>query len=553
MDKPQTKEEFVVPRVERSPRMAEPNQRWLWYGYIWIAALLVFRLGYVASGTIELSNDEAYQRLWSKHLALSYYSKPPGNAFIQSAGTRLWGDTQFGVRFFPPIFAGILSVVLLRFMAREVGARASCLLLLIITIAPLMSVGAILMTVDPPLVLCWTLAMVAGWRAFQRDGGTKQWLLAGLAAGLGFLCKYSAAYLIVCWAVFFLCWAPARMHLRKPGPYLALLIFALCTLPVILWNMQHGWVTARHVADNAGMASAWHPTLRYFLEFVFLEVLLLNPVFFVAALWAMAAFWKRRRENPLGLYFFCLGGLVFLGHLVYSLHSRILPNWIAPAVLPMYCLMVMYWDTRWREGLRAIKSWLIGGLAFGLTVVIFAHNTDLIGKIVGQPLPGDVDPLRRVRGYQETAARVERAREKLLQEGKPAFIICGHYGITGLFSFYLPEAKAALRTKPLVYCLSSRKPENQLYFWPEYRYVERRKGENAIYVTEPGTARLERGWFWKWLAGREVVVAKEPTPVSPPPLLLQQFDSVANLGVKEIRVDGRIMKRVQLFECRNLH
>jgi len=411
-----------------------------------------------------LSNDEAYQWLWSKHLALSYYSKPPGIAFIQSAGTRLWGDTQFGVRFFPPIFAGILSVVLLRFMAREVGARASFLLLLIITSAPLMSVGAILMTVDPPLVLCWTLAMVAGWRAVQRDGGTKQWLLAGLAAGLGFLCKYSAAYLIVCWAVFFLCWAPARMHLRKPGPYLALLIFALCTLPVILWNMQHGWVTARHVADNAGMASAWHPTLRYFLEFVFLEVLLLNPVFFVAALWAMAAFWKRRRENPLGLYFFCLGGLVFLGHLVFSLHSRILPNWIAPAVLPMYCLMVMYWDTRWREGLRAIKGWLIGGLAFGLTVVIFAHNTDLIGKIVGQPLPGDVDPLRRVRGYQETAARVEQAREKLLQEGKPAFIICGHYGITGLFSFYLPEAKAALRTKPLVYCLSSRKPENQLYF-----------------------------------------------------------------------------------------
>src|SRR5216684_2816241 len=257
--------------AESPPRNAQLDQRWLWLGYFFIAGLLLFRLGYIASGIIELSNDEAYQWLWSKHLALSYYSKPPGIALIQFCGTHIWGDTQFGVRFFSPVFAAILSVVLLRFMAREVGARASFLLLLIITSAPLMSVGAILMTVDPPLVLCWTLAMVAGWRAVQRDGGTKQWLLAGLAAGLGFLCKYSAAYLIVCWAVFFLCWAPARMHLRKPGPYLALLIFALCTLPVILWNMQHGWVTARHVADNAGMASAWHPTLRYFLEFVFLE------------------------------------------------------------------------------------------------------------------------------------------------------------------------------------------------------------------------------------------------------------------------------------------
>jgi hypothetical protein len=157
-----------------------------------------------------------------------------------------------------------------------------------------------------------------------------------------------------------------------------------------------------------------------------------------------------------------------------------------------------------------------------------------------------------VRGYKESAASVEQAREKLLLEGKPAFIICGHYGITGLFTFYLPEARAALPAQPLVYCNVSGKPDNQFYFWPEYRYPDHRKGENAIYVTEQGRARLEPDWFWKWLTGREVQVASEPTPVATPPQLLQQFESVTNLGVQEIKVDGRIMKRLQLFECRNL-
>ena len=245
------------------------------------------------------------------------------------------------------------------------------------------------MTVDPPLVLCCTLAMIAGWRAVQPGGTTSQWLLTGLAAGLGFLCKYSAVYLIICWALFFLLWTPARVQLKKPGPYLALLIFALCTLPVIVWNSQHGWITLHHVADNAGMQTEWHPTLQHFQEFFLQEMGLLNPVFFVGALWAMVAFWKHRQENPLGLYFFCLGGLVFLGHLVYSLHSRILPNWIAPAVLPMYCLMVIYWDARWREGVRAVKGWLIGGLILGLTIVALMHDTGFIGKIAGHPLPGD--------------------------------------------------------------------------------------------------------------------------------------------------------------------
>jgi hypothetical protein len=529
--------------------------RWLRAGYILTAVLLVLRLGYLASNFIELTNDEAYQWLWSKHLALSYYSKPPGIALLQFAGTSLWGDTEFGVRFFSPVVAAALSVVVLRFMAREVGARQGFLLLLIITSAPLMSAGSILMTIDPPLVLCWTLAIIAGWRAVQPEGTTRQWLLVGVAAGLGFLFKYTAAYLVVCFAIFFLLWPPARVHLRKPGPYLALLLLLICTLPTVIWNSQHNWITVQHVSENAGMGSKpkWQPTLRYFWEFFFIEAILLNPVFLIGALWAMAAIWKRRRTSPLDLYLFCTGGLVFLGHWVYSLHSRILPNWIAPAILPMYCLMVIHWDERWREGLRAVKGWLTGGLVLGLSVVALAHDPDLIGKIVGRPLPGDMDPLRRARGYQQSADYVEQVREKLLREGKPVFIICDHYGLTGLFSFYLPEARQALRGQPLVYCTMSTRPENQLYFWPEYRYVDRRKGENAIYVVEPGAVTLEKGWWWPWLTGKDVRFARVPPPVHAPAMLLQEFDSVTDLGVHEIKVDGRVMKRVQLFECRNLH
>src|SRR5215831_17187751 len=378
---------------------AQPSEPWVRAGYWLIGVLLILRWAYVASGIIELSNDEAYQWLWSKHLALSYYSKPPGIALIQFAGTRVWGDTQFGVRFFSPIFAAILSVVTLRFMAREAGGRAAFFLLLIVTSVPLMSVGTVLMTVDPPLVLCWTLAMIAGWRAAQPDGTTAQWVLAGLAAGLGFLCKYSAAYLVVCFGVFFYLWPPARVHLRKRGPWLALLGLGLCTLPVVIWNAQNAWITVRHVASNARLDSTWHPTLRFFWEFFFSELALLNPILFVAAMWATLAFWKRRRENPLGLYFFCMGWTVFLGHLLYSLHSRVQPNWVAPALVPIFCLMVIYWERRWREGLRVIKGWLIAGLVFGLGTVGVLHDTELIGLITGQPLPGDMDPLRRVRGY----------------------------------------------------------------------------------------------------------------------------------------------------------
>ena len=543
--------------AERGVRNAEsPNSQlptpnseleWLRLGTILIIAMLVGRWIYLASGAIELSQDEAYQWIWSKHPALSYYSKPPGIAFIQLAGTSVFGDTQFGVRFFSPLFAAITSLLLLRFLAREVGARPSFWLLLAATATPLLGIGTILMTIDPPLVLCWTWALVAGWRAVQPDGKTRDWLIVGLAMGLGFLCKYNALYLIVCFGIFFALHPPARIQLRRPGPWLALAVFLICTLPVVIWNSRHGWITATHVAGNAGLHGQWHPTLRYFWDFIFQEFALLNPVFFAGAIWAMIGFWKFRRERPLWLYFFCMGAPVFLGHFLWSFHSRILPNWIAPAVLPMFCLMVVYWNER----RRAAKPFFAAGVALGIFAIAIMYQSNLVSRIAGQPLPGEIDPLRRVRAWDVAATLVENAREKLAAEGRPAFIIAGHYGITGLYSFYIPQARDALKSGPLVYSADSDEPENQFYFWPEYNYRARRQGQNAIFVSEAGLYKLESGWVWKWLA-HEPVARIAPAPDSLPPRIAQEFSSVSDLGEQDVKIGDRVFHRVHLWACYNL-
>src|SRR4051812_15837197 len=53
------------------PRPSTLDQHWLRLGYIFIAVALLGQLAYLRSGLIELSEDEAYQWTWSKHLALS--------------------------------------------------------------------------------------------------------------------------------------------------------------------------------------------------------------------------------------------------------------------------------------------------------------------------------------------------------------------------------------------------------------------------------------------------------------------------------------------------
>jgi hypothetical protein len=246
-----------------------------------------------------------------------------------------------------------------------------------------------------------------------------------------------------------------------------------------------------------------------------------------------------------------MGAPLFLAYLLYSFHSRILPNWIAPSLVPLFCLMVIYWDTRWRLGVTKIKGWLVAGLCMGYALVIMGHepdlwkvslsvrrhlpalapasSTNLIAQLAMPYLPLKLDPLHRVRAWDGVARTVGEARQDLLTEGKPVFIIAEHYGLAGTISFYLPEAKESVRGEPLVYCQSTEKPENQFYFWPGY---DGRKGQNAIFVNE-----LDRD---------------NAQPEFPPARLLKEFESVTDLGVREVLYHDQVCRALQLFACRGL-
>jgi hypothetical protein len=351
----------VVPVSPTSSPVAVADAQLLRLGYILIGAMLLARLVYLASGKIELTEDEAYQWVWSKHPALSYYSKPPMIAYTQWLGTHLWGDTEFGVRFFSPVITALVSLLLLRFLTREVNARAGLGVVIALSTAPMAAVGSILMTIDPLNVMFWAVAMISGWHAVRLDS-TKHWAWTGLWMGLDFLSKYTALFQWLSWAVFFVFWPPARKQLRRPGPWLALGINLLCTLPVLYWNWQHEWITVTHLANRSGLDNAWKPTLRFFWDFLAVEPLLLNPVYFVFIVWAAVAFWYRPPRSGVMVYFFSMGAPLFLFYFLYTFRARVQGNWIAPAVAPLFCLAVVYWEARWREGARRVKPFFIAGL-----------------------------------------------------------------------------------------------------------------------------------------------------------------------------------------------
>src|SRR5262245_53362283 len=93
-----------------------------------------------------------------------------------------------------------------------------------------------------------TVALAAAVRLMDpRPARTDIWIwaLLGLAAGLAWWASQMAAMLLGATALGLLVARP--VVLRGPGPYLALGLFGIGSLPFWWWNIRHEWATFHHL------------------------------------------------------------------------------------------------------------------------------------------------------------------------------------------------------------------------------------------------------------------------------------------------------------------
>jgi hypothetical protein len=98
-----------------------------------------------------------------------------------------------------------------------------------------------------------TLTLAAAVRLVEPLPGRRQepaWVLLGLAAGLAWWTSPMVAMLLGASAAGLLVARPAV--LAGPGPYAALALSALASLPFWLWNARHEWATFHHLLTWGG-------------------------------------------------------------------------------------------------------------------------------------------------------------------------------------------------------------------------------------------------------------------------------------------------------------
>jgi 4-amino-4-deoxy-L-arabinose transferase-like glycosyltransferase len=512
--------------------------------WFFILALTAIRLSMLA--TTDLEFDEAHYWMWSERLAPAYFSKGPAIAFAMRASTAVFGANEFGVRFFSPLLAAGTSLLLFYFARRLFSATAGLWAVIAVNVTPIFNIGAILMTIDALSVFFWLAAMFTFWLAVEKSPRFSwYWPFTGLLIGLGFLSKYTNAFELVS-IVLALALAPRlRQEFARPGLYLLLGMFALCTVPPIMWNAQHAWVTLMHLRSRGGLEQgfSFHPV--EVLSFLGQHFLAYSPFLFLALAWGVIGSWRRVNQQFKVLFLMWFGLPVFLFYSLLSLNKAAAPNWDGLAFLGFGLLAIYFWWER-LEASVLLRLGAAVAILVGLTMTIIALDTDLL-RTAGYELRRS-DPSDRMRGWKSATSALEKVRNDLEAKlGEKLFLIADARDRASEISFYLRDKRAEGPGHPPVYITESQDMVNQFSFWPRYdEFVELKPGasrpEGEVYTEENGI---------NLFVGRDALFIRQGEKEHVPHNIRTAFQSTEPVGTIEVRRYGKLLRTWQVFLCRN--
>src|SRR5213075_554461 len=456
--------------------------------WCFIIALTAIRLSMLA--TTDLEFDEPHYWMWSDRLAPAYFSKGPAIAFVIRASTAIFGSNEFGVRFFSPLLAAGTSLLLFYFARRLFNARAGLWAVIALNVTPIFNIGAFVMTIDVLSIFFWLTAMFTFWLAVEKSPNFSwYWPLTGLLIGLGFLSKYTDALELVS-IVLVLALAPRlRQEFKRPGLYSLLGVFAVCTVPPIVWNQQHAWITLAHLRSRGSLEHglSLHPV--EVLSFLGQHFLAYSPFLFLGLAWGVIESWRRVNQQFKVLFLMWFGLPVFLFYLLLSLNKAAAPNWDGLAFLGFGLLAVHFWWEK-LEASVILRLGAVIAILVSLTMSVIALDTDLL-RVTGHRFER-TDPSDRMRGWKSATNALEKMRSDLEAKlDEKLFLIADARDRASEISFYLHDKRLEAPGHPPVYIPESQDMVNQFSFWPRYdQFVEARPGvprpEGETYTEENG-------------------------------------------------------------------
>lgn len=260
---------------------------------------------------------------------------------------------------------------------------------------PGVSLSSMVVSTDVYLLFFWAAALFALMRAEKTDH-LSWWFVFGAALGMGFLSKYAMVFFFLCLVVDSLWRTCERPVWSRSGFWIALALAVLIYLPNFIWNWGNGFPSYIHTGDNINIGGDILNPIKA-LEFFGSQFGVFGPILFGAYIYFVVRVFVANKaghtpsDSTRWLLSYSLP-IIFLIS-IEALLTRAHANWAATAYVAATLFVV--------NELLSLKrlTLLKASLAVHVFAAIVLYNFDLIARTFDIPITPDLDPARRMRGW----------------------------------------------------------------------------------------------------------------------------------------------------------
>ena len=399
-----------------------------------LAVAILLRI--VAMIFVPLVPEEAYYWNYFQHPNLSYYDHPPMGAWVIGAGTTIFGNNEFGVRFVGHLLSLLTSVMAYYYGRMWYSRTVGIVSAIAFQALPMFYGIGFIATMDSALVFFWMACLLSLSHVLLR-GRSWCWYPAGLALGGALLSKYTGIFLFGGTGLALLLHRPWRRQFLSIHPYLAILLGAATFSPVVIWNHQNDWASFRFQFLNRFDAEP--VSLKTISGFLFFQVVVLTPLFLIESARLVGRTVKswRRLTDPRWLMAMCFSLPLVAVMAWKSLRYQIHLNWTLPAFLALLPAVthLLLMRARLQRNDRERRWSVLQPVAITAIACAVINVGMMVFLLAVQPRTHWLTPfgpwpeLAEIVDEHEDALQAETGRE-------PLVIVNGKYRLASILAFY---------------------------------------------------------------------------------------------------------------------
>lgn len=290
----------------------------------------------IVASVVELGNDEAYYWTYSQQLQWNYFDHPPmvaiwiklftGNLFLEQSELFI----RLGSIVSCALSTWLIFITVRLLHSEKAGWLAACLYNA--SIYASIIAGVFIMPDSPQMIFwCWSLYLIV--QIFNYPEKWIPWALLGISTGLCIMSKVHGVFIWTGLGLYMLFYR--RNWLSLPQLYISLAITMILISPMLIWNIQNGFVTYHYQADRLAIHDFKFNSSGFFRE-MFGQIAYNNPVNFVLIISGIIYLQRKKEISFTALIVFLFIALpMVLVLLAASIFRDTLPHWSGPAYVTL--------------------------------------------------------------------------------------------------------------------------------------------------------------------------------------------------------------------------